>query len=504
MLHKPAAMVVLASEQVWPNIQGLVYWQEQAGGLRDLCIYHTADEARSKRPADRLENLCQSLYGGSIQVHRLNRPGDVTPQAVAAQVRAWRQALPGRRWVLNATGGVKLMSVGLMALADQDETEVVYRELNRQWYRVRKTEELRADPLEPPIDGGVTDQIPVLALVQSQWDAPQPMSWTAEEVERIEVGRVVQEGCRTGWDWERALRAGGATERIPQSGMLFEVLMAGALKELGIPNVVRSLKLTDEKGTVLQEIDVAANFRGRLLLVDCKLMSKEDEGKRVEKLTSQIRQAENTRRALGGLGAAMLLVRPNRYFSSTERALLEAYHLEVIDAGDSWKLFTRLAEFAQVAPLPPSWEAAEELLTNRKNTGCAGAFSRPARLASVEGIACHSLVEVNPQMESSEISRLLSKLKLQREQDWEGQWDRDASTLTLLLPAIHADVQQTQTALKDLLQQYHADIIMTKPSHSRKSVRAVVNLKGANVSALVQYLNQHPKAASLLGQESSS
>lgn len=43
MTDKPCAMVILASEQLWPNIQGLVHWHRHEGGIEDLLIYYTGD-----------------------------------------------------------------------------------------------------------------------------------------------------------------------------------------------------------------------------------------------------------------------------------------------------------------------------------------------------------------------------------------------------------------------------------------------------------------------------
>ena len=71
LARQPTAMVVLASEQLWPNLHGLVHWH---GGLRHLCIYHTDDRTRSVEPARRLEGLCARLYPG-IRTHRLAAPG---------------------------------------------------------------------------------------------------------------------------------------------------------------------------------------------------------------------------------------------------------------------------------------------------------------------------------------------------------------------------------------------------------------------------------------------
>ena len=46
-------MILLASEQLWPNIHGLLHWHECETGLTDLFIYHISDEQRSRQPAQR-------------------------------------------------------------------------------------------------------------------------------------------------------------------------------------------------------------------------------------------------------------------------------------------------------------------------------------------------------------------------------------------------------------------------------------------------------------------
>src|SRR5262249_61628718 len=43
-LAAPTAMAVLASEQLWPNVHGLVHWNQS---LAHLCVYHTDHEKLS-------------------------------------------------------------------------------------------------------------------------------------------------------------------------------------------------------------------------------------------------------------------------------------------------------------------------------------------------------------------------------------------------------------------------------------------------------------------------
>ncbi|GEM_PF-1637421 len=141
MSRIPQAMVVLASEQLWPNIHGLVHWHQFEGGLSDLCIYHTEDESRSARLAARLKQLCESLYPGQISVHLHQSVGTPTPQSFRQQFAAWRKKLPGRHWIINATGGLKPMSAGAFECARFPDTQVVYRELSGEWFTIRLSEE---------------------------------------------------------------------------------------------------------------------------------------------------------------------------------------------------------------------------------------------------------------------------------------------------------------------------------------------------------------------------
>lgn len=248
------------------------------------------------------------------------------------QVLVWQETIPGRHWLLNATGGLKLMSAGMMALADLDGIEVVYRELS-QWYRITNEAGLSAVPLNPGIDPGITDTVQVLDLVRSQWDSPTPMEWTAQPPQSLNVARVLEETCRNGWNWRAAfLAAGEHVGNTEGAGFLFERLVAGALRDLGIRQIARGLAL---QGGRDQEVDLVANWGGRLLVIDCKLRTPEEEDAQVEGITSQIRQAATTRRSLGGLNTKLLLARPNRPFSEAERLLAEAYGLEVIDANDA-------------------------------------------------------------------------------------------------------------------------------------------------------------------------
>jgi Holliday junction resolvase-like predicted endonuclease len=357
--NAPTAMAVLASEQLWPNIHGLVHWQQH---LQHLCIYHTSDTHRSAAPARRLAALCAELYPGRVTLHLPQQPAGIRPEDVRDQLRRWRQELPGHTWVVNVSGGNKLMYAGAVD-AGGDDTMVVYRDLSNAWYVLRRRPEgVCAEPLDVPPDA--TDAVPVEKLIRGQWSTGGDAIEFGPAAQPLPVLELTRAGLATAWDWRETFRQCGFPSEMP-GGMLFEAYVAAVLLELGVTNLARGVRRRSATGDDLQEIDIVANHGGRLAVVDCKLRSEEDEDRgEVESITSQIRQAAHTRRELGGLGADLLLLRPGRPFSPAERALAEASGLSVVGASDARQLFNELGKFVGCAALPPSLQEAGRLVAS--------------------------------------------------------------------------------------------------------------------------------------------
>jgi hypothetical protein len=368
-------MVVLASEQLWPNIHGLVHWHAR---LKHLCIYCTTDPDRSARPARRLAALCEALYP-VVKVHLPTHPLGMLPDDVHAQVRLWKEQIAGQVWVINATGGNKLMFAGALRSVGDPHTSLVYRELaDGRWY------ELCPGPAGPVAQARdevaltATDHLPVKELVKAQWDSPDTRIDSVAP-QSLPVLELTREALRTGWHWPKAFQQAGQPSR-DRSGMLFEQYIAAVLLELGVSNQLANLIIRRSRdGEALQEIDLVANHGGRLAIIDCKLRSEDDEDRREEKITSQIRQAALTRRVLFGLGASLLLLRPNRLFSDDLRALARELGLTVVDARDARALFTHLARFFGVKQLPPSLGQAEKLVQDSMARGVTRAFCQEPR-----------------------------------------------------------------------------------------------------------------------------
>jgi hypothetical protein len=115
-------------------------------------------------------------------------------------------------------------------------------------------------------------------------------------------------------------------------------------------------------GEKKHEIDVAANYQGRMFVFDCKLTDEEFErAGKVDKVTTQISRAADTRRELTGLSGRLVLIRPNRRFDKGTREVVKASGLEVIDSRDAPFLLCRLATVLGVT-LTPDLQQAEQLV----------------------------------------------------------------------------------------------------------------------------------------------
>jgi hypothetical protein len=353
----PTAMIVLAGEQLWPNLHGLVHWHKD---LRHLCIYHTAEHDRSVEPARRLAELCRRLYP-HVRVHRLASPGGIRPDEVRTQVEKWRQELPGQHWLINASGGNKLMFNGACSFAGAPDCDVVYRELSDDWFALTTAGDcLGLRPLD--VRPSATDALDVQDLVRIFWATDRTVvEFGAPPVRRDVVG-LTRALAESPGDWCAAFRRVHPADADPAAGPLFEQFIAAVALGLGVSQVALNVKYRSADGTELQEVDLIANHGGRLHLLDLKLRTEEEEKQgRVESITSQLRQAAHTRRSLGGLGARSLLVRPNRPIPADIGLLAKELQLTVLGPDRCADLIGELAAFFGVKELPPELqEAARE------------------------------------------------------------------------------------------------------------------------------------------------
>jgi hypothetical protein len=175
----------------------------------------------------------------------------------------------------------------------------------------------------------------------------------------------VRAGVDTHWNWGKMFAACGLPSTAPQ-GLLFERFVAGTLLALGVPQVGRNYIL-HRHGNAQLEVDVVANYGGRLLVIDCKI-GKDIGGTVVRQCSS----AAELRRRMGGAGAAMLLLRPNKCPSQALCAFAETYSLQLLTSSDTRAFFYKLQAFCGIqGDLPPELAAAQQLLDDacHKNVG---------------------------------------------------------------------------------------------------------------------------------------
>ncbi|HEX4610910.1 MAG TPA: hypothetical protein VH092_22155 [Urbifossiella sp.] len=383
----PTDLVLIASEQLWPNLHAVEHW---AAGLRRVYVYHTADD-RSAGPARKLAAFCKAQYELEVTL----AAGDDSPDAVARQLRAWIATAPNGSWLVNATGGTKLMFDGAASVRNHPGVRVVYRELKNRWYELGWADGTpgwaggtpTAAPLDIPADA--TDRIPVVDLVRTLWETDALVVSAGPKPAPLDVPAVAAALVATAGRWADAFRAAGADfDDKETGGKLFERYVAAGLLAMGVTNLARSVVqrgATDGEGSnPTQEIDLVANHGARLLVFDCKLRTAEEDKRGAEGITSQIRQAAQTAPRLGGLAARVVLLRPNRQLGETDRALAEDLKVEVIDRTAHGTFFRRLAKFVG-AGLPESLARADAVFADPETV--AQTFHTSALMARVAAAA---------------------------------------------------------------------------------------------------------------------
>ena len=353
----PTAMIVLSSEQLWPNIQGLVHWVSETK-LSELFIYQSNDVERSQAPAMRLHRFIKAQFP-SVRT-TVSLPGGIGPGPVLRQLNKWINALPDHQFIINVTGGTKTMAFGAMLLVSNSRCQLVYREIDGSWVRFNTDPDGIIETTPVQINRNITDDVPVSALIKAQMPHDDSVLADSKSPTEIDLVKLVQRGIETDWDYVRMFDL--LENRSKQVGFLFEDFVSGTLLALGIKNHETNYELRARRSTPIQETDMVCNVNGSILILDCKLRGAEEEGTKVEAIGSQIRQAAEVRRSLGGLSARIALIRPNQFLPDAMLDMANAMKVDVIDQRDNWTWFKKLADFVGVTTLPEPVRQAQQLL----------------------------------------------------------------------------------------------------------------------------------------------
>lgn len=340
------SMIVVASEQIWPNLLGFLHWHKKMGGIERLFVYSTSNERKSLGPARRLKELIASTYPEVMILPVHDEPHGMTPEAVCLNIDEWIHSFPSDKWVINITGGTKIMTAGLLSFAGRPGVALIYRELGSGWFRISKdqrTDHIFCSKVED-IDEGIADSVPIDKMIMTQFDVAKGDRWVIEKARKLPILSIVEAAINMEWNWKSAFDAASVSfDASKTGGMLFEEVVAACLLELGVNNVMINARHLSCGKIQRQEIDVLASYNGVLYLVDCKLAFPDDPA--VPKPVAQIKEAAETTKALGGLNAKTLMIRPSWDEDEDRAAFAKALGVRIIQRGSTETLLLQIAEW---------------------------------------------------------------------------------------------------------------------------------------------------------------
>jgi len=301
-----SGLVILASRQILPAVESIIHMQTKKR-LREVLILHTNDFEQSVRPAKTLEALCKTI---SVDCHTV--PVDMHDRLVAELAKL------DSSWIINATGGTKLMAFRIYDRAKAKALPIVYREIQEGWYCIL-WDEGKAVVSPWPVPGDLHDKLslPTWIALAMMVDPEKLQATDIKESEMVEPAAIQSALNHYGWNWIEALRAvDRGHNKAGGHGTAFERYIAQTLRSQ-TRQVALNVKLKhSENDTVLLESDVVCKAGNRIYLFDCKLDNSAQTSPVA--VVQQIEQAHTRVRSLGGLASRCVLLRPT-------------WHNEVVD-----------------------------------------------------------------------------------------------------------------------------------------------------------------------------
>jgi len=344
--------ILIASEQLWPNLLGLAALQRRDGGVAGLHIVHSRDPIRSEGPAKRIEAVAgKMLPGTTVHAH----VSGSTSQDVFAAVDCIIQGAPSDRWSLNCSGGTKTMFAGLIPYIGRPNVEAFYREVSADWYFLRPAKAVGSQLIkcEEWADArNATVDIPVQELAQLQMEIPAGAEWRYASPPNLDLESFTKSGIAADWNW-RTLQRDYPQLSQQQAGFVFEDFFSALVQATGGTNIVKGLKLL-EGGQVRHEFDAIVSNGQKIVVFDLKLRNEEDDP-----VIDQFSRLGEDRRCLGGLGADAIAVRPTWEDKPVNTALAKAHQLTLWTQKDMPRLVERIGQLLQVNAVSPAGTAAK-------------------------------------------------------------------------------------------------------------------------------------------------
>jgi len=409
-------MILIASEQLWPNLHALVHWSKESDGLGDVHILHTDNQRASALPARRLHALLKQSSGTFApfrydKLHELREVG-TQPQDVAKSVSEILEKAPQEHWVVVANGGLKTMTLGLLDAMANPKASVVYSEIGGGWQQVDKALDGKVEttPMSK-VDAADMDVLPVRYLVETQHVSdPQGVELVASDVDELDVTAIARR-CMTesGWDW----RAGFEAPNNPL-GPLFEKWCGALLRQFRVRNLVGGLTVSGQATQQTAESDLLCIHRGSFFYFELKLI--DDDGSK-ESLVEILRKATSNCVAFGGYGGVPVLLLPNWRLTEQEKNLFSLFRPKprVLDAAGSGNLISWLAKLLGEPEIPGELAELEKAIAAwMKDTEITRAFGKEHRyLRSEAGAAGGRQASV-----FANLNQFRDAVRFERGQNW--------------------------------------------------------------------------------------
>lgn len=397
MVEEKVKLILIVSEQIIPNLTSVLhYWKK--GDLDAVHLLYTNDELRSKAPARRLAKLLEEIRKiepykdcGDITIELDRIPVRIEPQHVRARVNELLNSDPEARWVLNATGGLKLMAFGPPDLLAPPGTNhrftMIYQERVAGWFDLVRNADGKIDASSAARqpDQALLDDIPVEVLARTQYMGNEALKLLRSDNEsKLNILDFVQKANEAKWEWGSFSMQAAGTE--------FEHLILAAIPKMGVKNFAYSVKTVHTaRSAGMHEADFVLCHKGRVFVLELKLKNEPDDAARGK----QIREAADAARNFGGLDAQAILIRPSWLPDEAITDLAIAHRVKLLDQSKMGRLFSEIAGLIGGTPDEDLKKADDSLKAFKDANGYAITGTRVQEMSAKEKLKPNSIIALD-------------------------------------------------------------------------------------------------------------
>lgn len=373
---RSVSLVVFSGRQVIPNLLSVLLRRITKVDLGRVVILHSANESLSALPARKMKEVLDLGAPGLPAV-------EVTLVEVGIQVqdvlRALRSLIPAdlhtERWIINATGGLKTFTLAAQHFIGRANVDVVYQEIGSAWLTLAKAgQDIESRPVAEPIPADLLEFIPVERLLHTQYAAEGAATMRTAQAFSLDAKTfqaVTMQALAHDFDWLLAFKKAGVkfpSDTTPRLGFAFELYMEAALRLMGVRNLCHSFQQ-------VREGDLALTYNNRVVLLDLKLTAATDGSDQSGEtpMSEQIYDAWAMGQQYGGLGAKVIMLRPNWSMREPARAekldMARKLGVTVLHEKDSASIFSRLGQEIGLPVLSPNLLEMESALRAHTDAG---------------------------------------------------------------------------------------------------------------------------------------